>query len=143
MADFVERGATVLASEPGELLVRVDQEEADCGGCACCAVRGLCRGRDAGHFDVRVAVPDGRADKPGDRVTVAYRGANPAVASLVMFLPSLIGVVFGGFVANAVFKPGDSIFLLGALAGLAIGVGLTFLLARMPSLRPEVRLAEA
>lgn len=140
MTDFTISEATVLAREADALVVRMDREEADCGGCGTCAVKALCRGRDGAHFDVRVPVsPDVRAG-PGDRVRVAYRGANAAVASLVMFLPALLGVIFGGFAANALVGEGDGVFLLGAAAGFALGVGATFLLARLASLRPEARL---
>lgn len=143
MTDFVVRDATVLATEPGALLVRMDEDAEECGGCGTCAVKALCRGRDGAHFDMRVPVSGERNEKAGDRVRVAYRGANPAVASLVMFLPALVGVVFGGFLTKALLGGGDGIFLLGAFGGLALGFGATFLLARRTSLRPEARLAEA
>lgn len=143
MTDFEIRDATVLEREPGGLLVRVDDNITECGGCGSCVVKSLCRGRDGAHFDVRVPVPEGRADKIGDRIRIAYRGANPAIASIVMFLPALVGVLSGGFIANAVFGEADYILLLGAFAGLLLGFGATYALARVSPLRPEVRLVDS
>lgn len=144
MSDFTIREATVLSVAGDGMLVRVDDEDAaDCGGCRSCAMKSLCRGRDDGHLDLLVPRTGGEGEhSAGDRVRVAYRGANPAVASLIMFLPALAGVMFGGFVANAAFGGGDGVFLAGALGGIAMGIGATFVLARsLSSLRPEIRLA--
>lgn len=144
MADFTVREATVLSVAGDGLLVRVDDEDAaDHSGCRSCAMKSLCRGRDDGHLELFVSRSGGEGEYlAGDRVRVAYRGANPAVASLIMFLPALAGVMFGGFVANAAFGGGDGVFLAGALGGAALGVGATFVLSRsLSSLRPEIRLA--
>lgn len=147
MPDYVVKSATVLAVESAGLTVSAESDDAaECDGCSSCAVKTLCRGRDAGRMELTVPVAAGRLDEyaPGEKVWVAYRGANPAVASLVMFLPGLLGVVFGGFVANALIAVGDGVFLAGALGGLGFGVAMTFLLARtVPALRAEAVLSEA
>lgn len=142
MSEEKIRRGTVIAVEPNRLVVRVErEEEEDCGGCRSCAMKSLCRGRTDGHLDLPVAIPEGMAKSRGDRVTVAYRETNAAVASLLMFLPALLGLFFGGFAANAVFGAGDGIFLAGALGGLAAGLAVTFVVGRVSTaLGPVVRL---
>ena len=144
MSEYAIRDATVLAVDSCGALVTVDPEtEADCGGCSSCAMKSLCRGQDAGRLDVRIPVADGGQLRPGERIRVAYRGANPAVAALILFLPGLLGVVFGGFAANALAGGGDGVFLTGALTGLAVGTGITYAVSRsVASLRPDAKLSE-
>lgn len=141
MTDYDVREGSVLSVDGSEALVRVDREE-DCGGCGSCAVKALCRGRDAGHLDVSVAVPDAEPPAVGERVLIRYRGANPAIASIIMFLPPLANLFLGGYVASRFRSGSDGALLLGCLLGLAAGLVETFLLSRfVPGLRPEAALA--
>lgn len=139
--DYTVRKGTVLLAGSGGLVVRVERgaDEA-CGGCRACALRIVCKGGETNRMDISVPAPPGRVYTPGDEVRVAYRGANAAVAAAVMFLPPLAGLSAGGLLANG---RGDAALLLGCLAGLAAGVGLSWLLSRHArALRPDVRVLE-
>lgn len=139
MDDYTIREGTVLDVQPDKVMVRIDKEE-DCGGCRSCAVRALCQGRDTGHLDLPLRPVDGVAAVPGGRVRVAYRGANPAVAAVIMFVPALIGLFLGGFIGNRFWSGSDGILLAGCLLGLGLGVAATYGISQLRSLRPEARL---
>lgn len=139
---YEEQTGTVIRVESGRLLVRVDRDDADCGGCRSCAVKALCRGRDSGHMDLPVSFAGAAPAAVGDRVRVAYRSANAAVASLVMFLPSLAGLFFGGFAWQRLAGRTDRNFLLGCLAGFVLGLTVSFAASRkVVRLRLDVKLA--
>lgn len=136
----VKTGA-VIDVLPGQVVVRVERDDADCGGCRSCAVRGLCRGRDSGHMDLPVAFEGQPPAKTGDQVRIAYRAANAAVAALTMFLPALLGLFFGGFIGHRWFGDSDGMFLAGCLIGFILGLGVSYVLARtVASLKPDVKL---
>lgn len=139
MDDFTVRDGTVLSVQPDAILVRIDKEE-DCGGCRSCAVRALCQGRDGGHLDIPLSPVPGVTAVPGERVRVEYRGANPAVAALIMFVPALIGLFAGGLIGNRYGEGSDGILLLGCLVGLVLGLVVSIVLSKARSLRPEARL---
>lgn len=142
MEDFTVREGTVVAIERDMAVVRIEREE-DCGGCRSCAMKALCRGRDTGHMDLVASLAGGAAPSPGTRVQVAYRETNPALAALVMFVPSLLGLFFGGFAANRLWHASDGIFLAGCLVGLLAGLAATFVLYRLSSaLKPAARLVD-
>lgn len=142
MREEIVQEAVVLSVAPDRIMVRVDRKDEDCGGCRACALKSLCRGKEADHMDLPVPVDAETPElAPGETVRIAYRAANRAVAALVMFLPALLGVFFGGFAANALAGEGDGIFLLGCFSGLALGVLFTFVAARSSgALKPEIRL---
>ncbi len=144
MDDYTIQDGTILTVEPGRAVVRIERED-DCEGCHTCALKALCRGRESKHMDLPVDTgPDSGAAvamSPGDQVKVAYRGANQAVAAVLLFLPGLLGLFFGGFLANRWWGGEDMTFLAGCLGGLAAGVLFTFIVARTSrSLRPDVRI---
>ncbi len=142
--EYEIRDGVVLESAPDRVVVRMDKDE-DCGGCRSCAVKGLCHGRTASHIDVALR-PDGGAPprKAGERVRVAYRRANPAVAASILFVPTLAGLFAGGMAANGLIGPGDGIFLAGTAAGVIIGLGITYAFGRWSrSLAPKFRLLDA
>lgn len=143
MDDFTTRPGTVVAVEPGKIVVRLEKEaEEGCEGCRSCAMKGLCRGREEGHMDLPVPVGDSSTFQPGAQVSLSYRMPNQAVAAVAMFLPALIGLLLGGLAAVRWTGGGDALLLLFCLGGLACGVGVTFLIARFgASMRPDVRLA--
>lgn len=136
--DYTVREGTVLLADNDRLVVRVEREtEEGCDGCRACAMKSLCKGRETGRMDLPVTAPPGKTYRPGDRVTLAYRQANAAVAALIMFAPALVGLLLGGWAANG---RGDGVLLLGCLAGLAAGLGATWLVSRTARvLRPDVR----
>ena len=138
------REGTVLAVEPGRLIVRVDREDdEECGGCVRCPMRGLCRGRDSGHLDIPVPIASDKTRRVGDRVRVAYREVNPAIASAVLFLPSLTGLFLGGFLAHYFWSGGDGAFLAGCGAGLLAGMAATIAAGRLlRTTEREVRLED-
>ncbi|MCC8166700.1 MAG: SoxR reducing system RseC family protein [Planctomycetes bacterium] len=145
MDDYTIQDGTVLTVEPGRAVVRVERGGDDCDGCHTCALKALCRGRESKTMDLPVDTNrDGTAAgpmAPGDQVKVAYRGANQAVAAVILFLPGLIGLFFGGFAANRWWGGEDMTFLAGCLGGLAAGMLFTFIVARTSrSLRPDVRI---
>ncbi|MCC8109068.1 MAG: SoxR reducing system RseC family protein [Planctomycetes bacterium] len=145
MDDYTIQNGTVLTVEPGRTVVRVERGDDNCEGCHTCALKALCRGRESKHMDLPVDTgTDGIASaplSPGDPVKVAYRGANQAVAAVLLFLPGLIGLFFGGFLANRWWGGEDMTFLAGCLGGLAAGVIFTFIVARTSRrLRPDVRI---
>lgn len=139
MEEYIVREGTVLSVDPASVVVRIDKEE-ECGGCRSCAVRSVCHGRESSHIDISVQPLDGVDNSPGERVRIAYRGANPAVASIIMFVPSLVGLFLGGFAANRIWGESDGLFLAGCFGGLIVGLGLTLALSRIHSLRPVARL---
>lgn len=140
-----EREGVIVSVEPGKLLVRLDPEDAgESEGCKCCAMRGMCRGRTSRGMDVKVPVTEADPRRPGERVRLSYHAANPALAAAIMFVPALVGLLFGGFVANWLLGEGDFVFLAGAGGGLVLGVLLTLIASRsIASLGPEVALADA
>lgn len=143
MEEYTVRGGAVLRAEGNRLVVGMDRMDGgeDCGGCGSCALKSLCRGRDVGRMELEVAVEPGTPiPAVGERVRVAYRGADPAAASLVMFAPALIGLFAGGFAANLVSE-GDAVYLAGAGMGFLLGLAATFAAVRwLPSLRSEAHL---
>lgn len=142
--EYEVQTGSVLRVEPGRLIVRVERDDSECGGCRSCAVKSLCRGRDDGHMDLPVLFGSGEPPaREGEAVRIAYRAANPAIASIIMFVPALAGLFFGGFVGQWVLGEGDGNFLIGCLVGLVAGLGVSYVLARgVAGLRPDVRLLE-
>lgn len=138
--DYEEKTGSVVAVEPGRLLVRVERTE-DCGGCHTCAVRALCRGKDSGHMELPVGFDGAAPAKEGDRVRIAYRPTNAAVASLVMFVPALLGLFLGGLTSYELAPENDGALLIGCLAGFAAGILVSYLLSRtVAGLKPDVKL---
>lgn len=142
--DYVLTTGRVVSVRDGEVVVRVERNEEDCGGCRSCAVKGLCRGRDTGHMDLRVDSVGAPLPGVGDKVGVAYRSTNAALAALAMFLPALLGLLFGGLVGYRLADGGDAVFLVGCVVGFAAGLAVSWLLTRsVSSLRPHARLVDA
>jgi Positive regulator of sigma E activity len=141
--EYTVESGTIVDVRPGEVVVRIEKSDADCGGCRSCAMKSLCRGREAGHLDLPVPVPAG-GDAPaveGQRVRIAYRPTNAAVAGLIMFVPSLVGLLLGGLGGYRLGGGSDAILLVGCFAGIAAGIGVSFAISRLsPSLKPSVRL---
>lgn len=134
---------SVLRVEPGHLVVRVERDNSDCGGCRSCAVKALCRGRDDGHMDLPVAFSGNPPANRGDKVRIAFRATNAAWAAVAMFIPSLLGLFFGGFAGHYLAGESDRAFLAGCFIGLLAGVGISYVLSKsVPGLRPDVRLLE-
>ncbi len=135
-----ERGA-VLRAEDDALLVRIRRGTDDgCGGCRSCSLNKLCKGGETGHMDLPVKAPEGRAYKPGDELTLAYRQANPALAACILFVPALAGLALGGWIGNAY---GNASLLLGCGLGFAAGVGLSWGIARRAdALKPRIWIVE-
>lgn len=145
MDDAEIKKGIVAAIEPGGLVVRFDNEE-ECGGCRSCAVKSLCRGRDSGQMELPLSLEREIASgyAIGDRIAIRYRAANPAVTAVILFLPTLLGLSFGGFIANVLFQGGDGVFLAGTAVGIAIGLAVTLAAYHaFPSLKPEIRLANS
>lgn len=143
MREETIQDAVVLSVEPERIMVRIDKSNEDCGGCRACALKILCRGKnDTNHLDLPVPVDAASPHpQPGQTVQVAYRAANAAVAAFIMFLPALLGLFFGGFIANRLAGEGDGIFVLGCLAGVVLGLAVTFVVSRASTaLRPDIRL---
>ncbi len=136
------RDGIVIDAPTGGIVVRVDKNDEECGGCGSCAMKGLCHGRDAGHLDLFVplsGLSDAPAPKKGARVRIAYRPANAALAALVMFVPPLCGLLAGGL-AGWRLAGGDAVLVLGCGAGLAVGTVASVVLARVcPSLKPKTK----
>lgn len=135
--DSTTRRGTVLSAGGNTLTVRVEQDGEECAGCKACSLSTLCRGRETGHRDLPVAVPEGETGKyaPGDAVTVEYAGANAALAAAVMFVPALAGLALGGWLGN---RFGDAALVAGCGLGFAAGVGLSRLLGKKAdALRPK------
>lgn len=138
--DYEVKTGTVASVEPGRLLVRIERDE-DCGGCRSCAVKALCGGRGTGHMELPVKFTGDAPAKTGDNVRIAYRAANAGVASIVMFLPALAGLLLGGMAGNRLAPGSDGTLLLGCLAGVVLGVAVSFLLSKtVASLKPDVKL---
>lgn len=144
MDDLTIREGTIQAVEADRLIVRIEREDAaECGGCCRCPMRGLCRGRDSGHMELPVPFTSDNPHRIGDRVHVAYRKANAAVAAAILFVPALAGLFLGGFLANRLWGEGDGVFLAGCAIGFVLGLAVTFVVNRFfPSLKPSVRLVE-
>lgn len=125
-----------------QITVRIEKKDEDCDGCCACKLKSLCRGRADEYMELSVPMQDGRERPvPGETVQVAYRATNAAVAAAIMFVPALVGLFFGGFIGNRFWGEGDGIFIVGCLAGLVVGLGLTFVVSRASTiLRPEIRL---
>ncbi len=135
------RDGTVVSTLPGRLIVRLQKEQEDCNGCRACALKTLCHDRASGYIDVEVRAT--AAKEPGDAVRISYHSANPAWASIALFLPSLVGLCAGGFVAQALAGGGDGVFVAGALIGAAVGVAITFALGKFAkATAPEITLVE-
>ncbi len=135
------RDGTVVSTHPGRLIVRLQKGQEDCNGCRACALKSLCQDRASGYIDVEVRST--AAKEPGDAVRVRYHSANPAWAALVLFLPSLLGLCAGGFVAQALVGGGDGVFVAGALIGAAVGVAVTFAMGKYAkATAPEITLVE-
>ncbi len=149
--EYALRDGTVIDVLPGRIVVRVDRNDEECGGCGSCPMKGLCHGRDAGHLDLSVAVPEGGSGPgaplptlpgKGDRVRIAYCPANAALAALAMFAPALCGLLAGGLAGWRLGNGSDAVLLLGCGFGLAAGVAVSWVLARVsPSLKPKTKLA--
>lgn len=141
MDEYTMRDGSVLSVAGDRAVVRVEREE-DCSGCGTCPVKALCHGRDTGHLDVAVPLGPGEKVAPGEKVRIAYRAANPAIASLVMFAPPLAGLIAAGLAAHRLWNGSEARLVIGCLAGLAAGTALTFVLSRsLRALRSEARLA--
>ncbi len=140
MREETVQDAVVLSVDANRVMVRMAKEE-DCGGCHSCALSKLCH-KESDHLDLPVELGIGvQPPRPGETVRVAYRAANAAVAALIMFLPALVGLCFGGFAVNRIWGEGDGLFLAGCLAGLVLGLAVTFAVSRLSTaLRPDVRL---
>ncbi len=137
MDDFVSKLGTVIAASPGQITVRVDKDGKDCEGCNTCPMCRLCRGKEMKHLDLPITVPeDRRTPQIGDSVWISYHGANPALAATVLFVPTLLGLLAGGWLGTV--WGGNGIFLLGCALGVAAGLAVTYGLARWtPSLKAE------
>lgn len=140
MQEETVQDAVVLSVDKNRVMVRMAKEE-DCGDCHSCALKNLCH-KESDHLDLPVRLGEGIAPpQPGETVRVGYRAANAAVAALIMFLPALVGLFFGGFVVNRYWGDGDGLFLIGCFAGLALGLAVTFAVSRLSTaLRPDIRL---
>lgn len=138
----MERKGMILSVHDNRLIVRVDRAGEDCTGCKACSLSALCKGRDTGHMDLPVMIPEGERGRktytPGDEVTVEYGAANAALAAAAMFAPALAGLALGGWLGN---RFGDAMLLAGCGLGFAAGVGISWLLGKKaPALRPKVHL---
>ncbi|MCC8190851.1 MAG: SoxR reducing system RseC family protein [Planctomycetes bacterium] len=138
MAGGAIREATVIGWSGGQLLVRVQPEE--CGGCGSCALHAVCGGSDRG-FDLTLAASAATDYRPGDRVRIRLKTANPAWAAAVLFLPALAGLLLGGWAAVRLGYAAALPFLVACAGGLSAGLGVTWTLSRCVSwLRTEARL---
>ncbi len=140
MSDFVSKSGTVIASLPGKITVRVERNNANCETCHTCPMGKLCHGKEQKHLDLPINVPEEiPTPRLGEAVRVEYHGANPAVAATVLFVPTLIGLLAGGWLGAAL--GGDGIFLVGCALGVGAGLAVTYGLSQWtPSLKAEARL---
>lgn len=132
--------ATVVSNADGKMVVRVARPRDDCDSCGSCPLGSLCRGDKDRSVEVTLEA-HGRTEQPGATVQVEWHGANQAHSALLLFVPALLGLCFGGSAAACVWGEGDGVFLAGTGAGLVLGVGLTWVFGRLRVLRgPVVRL---
>lgn len=142
--DYAVKDGTVIRLLPSGAVVRVDKDEEECKGCGVCPMKGLCHGKDAGHLDLPVDIPPGarQAVAADDRVRIAYRPANAALAALVMFVPALAGLLAGGLLGWRLAM-GDAVLVLGCGVGIALGVAVSAAAAKLsPSLKPKTKFLE-
>ncbi|MDR1519579.1 MAG: SoxR reducing system RseC family protein [Planctomycetota bacterium] len=134
---------TVIERADGRIRVSVETEAEAGNGCRHCAARSLCGSGKPGKFEIWLeAGPDGR-HAPGDQARFGYRPPRPLLALPALFLPALAGLFLGGGAAQALTGGGDMTFVVGSLAGLAAGIGLTAVLPRgFTALRGKARLAD-
>lgn len=138
------KSGTVMRIVGDRAIVRIERDGEDCGGCRSCAVKALCRGRDVNRMELPVRLDSTRSVHVGDTVMIVYHAGKQGVAALVMFLPSLVGLLLGGFAAQRLFGgEGDGLFLAGAAAGLGLGLAMTFALSRLLPLGPKAIFAPA
>ncbi len=137
MDDYVSKSGTVIASSPGFITVRIDKDGSDCEGCKTCPMCRLCRGKEVKHLDLPITVPeDSLTPQIGDTVRIGYHSANPALAATVLFVPTLLGLLAGGWLGT--WLGGDGIFLLGCAVGVVAGLAVTYGLSQgTPSLKAE------
>lgn len=140
--DMELRRGTIVRVDGGLAVVRIDRDDGDCGGCGSCSAKGLCGGRGDKRMELPVRLDPESGVQVGDTVAIAYRPGRQGLAALTVFPPPLLGLVFGGFAAMRLFGGGsDGVFLAGAAAGLAIGLGAAFALSRLfPNLGPGATL---
>ena len=145
MANGSLREGAILSTGPDRLLVRLEPEEmsGDNRSCRSCLMRATCQDRKSEATEVTVLDPNAAKRRPGERVQLLYIQANSALASAILFLPSLAGLVFGGFIANRLLGEGNGIFLVGSGCGLGLGLFATFAINLFsPSLGPIISLAD-
>lgn len=142
MSNCKHREGVITAVGPDRLTIRLDRkDEAAVSACGSCAMKSLCHSRAAEGAELILRTTDVEGRRPGDRVRLAYREANPALAAGILFLPALAGLMTGGFAAERFFGQGNGTFLCGAFGGFLLGLAITFGVNRLvPSLRPKAEL---
>lgn len=132
------KSGTVMRIVGDSAIVRVERDGEDCGGCRSCAVKALCRGRDVNRMELPVRLDSTHSVHVGDTVMIAYHAGRQSVAALVMFFPSLAGLLLGGFAVQRLSGgESDGLFLAGAAGGLGLGLAVTFALSRLLPLGPK------
>jgi sigma-E factor negative regulatory protein RseC len=123
----IEAVGTVRAVEGDQVLVEVERR----GGCGTCASGGGCGtsalarwfSRRSAQVRLHATLPL----RPGDAVVVGLDEGALLRASLLLYLVPILGLVMGTAAGDALAGPGggDWPAVLGGLAGLAVGLGLT------------------
>lgn len=131
----MEDCGTVMELRGHRALIRLDhkKDSHQCRHCGCCA------GDAEGH--PRLWLDNSLDLRPEERVRVWLETPNPAVASVVVFVPPLAGAILGGGAGKWIGGEGEIAMMLGGAAGIALGFGLVALLARcVPGLGKGTRI---
>lgn len=124
---MIEAVGTVRTVDGDQVLVEVERR----GGCGTCESGGSCGSsvlarwfsRRSAQVRLHATLPL----RPGDAVVVGLDEGALLRASLLLYLVPVVALVVGAVVGGALAGPGsgDGPAVLGGLAGLAVGLGLT------------------
>jgi sigma-E factor negative regulatory protein RseC len=118
---MIEQRARVVGTEGGFALV----EAAPSGGCSSCGVQGGCGVSKLGKLLPQrsrvLRVPNELGARPGDEVTLGVADHALLASAAAAYLPPLAGLLAGALLAAAL-SPDDLMAMLGAGAGMLIGL---------------------
>ncbi len=126
MSHVCKEAGVVVRAEAHHIYVRIERADA----CHGCEAEGACRTLGGKAKAVELRVENTLDAKPGDTVVLALPEVNVLKASAAVYLIPAATLIGGALAGNRIGPGEDLSALLGAAAGLLVGLGLSRLIGR-------------
>ncbi|MCP4600606.1 MAG: SoxR reducing system RseC family protein [Proteobacteria bacterium] len=122
-----ETGQVIGLAQDGRAVIKIRRAEA----CHSCSAKSACHALGGETQDMKITVVNTLGARPGDQVVLSLSELSIIKASAVLYLlPALCligGAVIGAYFAGELGLEKDPASIVGSLAGLGLGLGLTWI----------------